>query len=147
MTDGRLESTPRRTRSAWGRAQVVLLPGFLALLAMALVGAACGDGDGGADQEGAVAGTTRTLTAKDIEFQPTELDVPVGEPVTLTLENRDEDIRHNIHLKLADSEPKTEIEAGVVTQTLEFTVEEPGSYEYVCDVHPNMVGTLVAGGG
>ncbi|MGH9183376.1 MAG: cupredoxin domain-containing protein [Acidimicrobiales bacterium] len=31
-----------------------------------------------------------------------------------------------------------------MTQTLRFTIEEPGEYQFVCDVHPAMTGTIQA---
>ena len=44
----------------------------------------------------------------------------------------------------APDSPATELEPGPNTQSLDVTLT-PGSYEYVCDLHPNMVGTLTVG--
>ncbi|MBW3579765.1 MAG: cupredoxin domain-containing protein [Actinobacteria bacterium] len=56
---------------------------------------------------------------------------------------RDE-VPHNLHIVTDnDEEPKTEVQNGPAIQTLSFTNDKPGSYTYVCDVHPQqMKGTL-----
>ena len=69
--------------------------------------------------------------------------MPAGVEITATIDNRDADMPHNLHVK-SSGDPKTELENGPVTQTLRFTVDEAGAYEFVCDAHPNMSGTLHA---
>ena len=109
------------------------------LAALTLVLAGCGD-DGGGDGERS-AGTADepvtefTIVAEDTRFDLDRIVVPAGEEVTATIENRDRGIGHNFSVALDDGQAETEIEAGPVTQTLRFTVPEPGEHDFVCDPH------------
>ena len=87
--------------------------------------------------------TSFTIVAEDMEWDLERVIVPAGAEVTATIENRDQDMPHNLHVK-SPGDPKTELESGPVTQTLRFTIDEPGSYTFVCDIHPNMTGTIEA---
>lgn len=84
-----------------------------------------------------------TLVADDNRWDTDCLQAPAG-PLTIEVDNRDDGGNHNVHLPDAPDSPATELEQGPSTQELEATLE-PGSYEFVCDVHSNMVGTLTVG--
>jgi plastocyanin len=116
------------------------------LVVVVLTAAGCGSDDdpalSGAPEE-TTSGTTLTLVAEDIAFNTNMLAAPAGEEVSLEYDIRDE-VPHNLHI-ITDSgeEPKTEVQAGPAMQTLTFTIDKPGSYTYICDVHPEqMKGTL-----
>ena len=116
----------------------VALPFALAALA------ACGDDDGSSTAttvgcKDAVDGEV-TLVADDVRWDTDCLRSSPG-PLTIVVDNRDDGVNHNVHLHDAPDSPATELEPGVVTQELEVTLAG-GSYEYLCDLHPNMVGTL-----
>ena len=110
----------------------------------AVILAACGgDGDDSGDT---AAGDDEAITefrivAENIAWDLDRVVVPAAREVTATIDNRDRGILHNLHIK-SPGDPKTDLEKGPVTQTLRFTVELPGSYEFVCDAHPNMTGTV-----
>ncbi len=89
--------------------------------------------------------TAATIIGENIEFDTRLLSVQVGEVVTITFENRDDGVPHNFHVRAgAEGDFKTEIAQGPLTQTLTFSIDEPGEYAYLCDVHPSqMQGTLV----
>lgn len=114
-----------------------------AVVATAL--AACGD-TGSPDRP--AVGTDEpvdefTIVAENMSWDVDRVVVPAGVEVAATIENRDRGVLHNLHIQ-SPEDPKTELEEGVVTQTLRFTIAEPGEYEYVCDAHLFMSGTIVA---
>lgn len=76
-----------------------------------------------------------TVTMKDIEFKPKDLQVKVGEKVTWVNEDP---VEHNAVAD--DDEFKSELfsEGG----TYSYTPKEAGTIKYVCTVHPGMEGTL-----
>ena len=101
--------------------------------------AATGPADGG------TVATEITVVGKDILFDTDVVTVPAGEEVTITFENQDDGVPHNFRVQAgAEGDFKTEIESGPISQTLTFTIGEPGSYTFLCDVHPDpMRGQLV----
>jgi plastocyanin len=127
--------------SLLGSARTAVLP-----LAALLLAAGCGgDDDGGstAGPEGPV--TEITITSPDSSFDIESFEVPVGEEVTLTYDNADDGVAHNIHVDTgSDPEPTTELAVGPVTQELTFTLDEAGEFTYLCDAHPVMRGTVTA---
>jgi plastocyanin len=108
--------------------------------------AACGGGDDGAGlaAEPVPDDPDVVIIAEDMAFDPDEVAVPAGEPVTIVVDNRDEGVNHNIHVEDAPSPNKTSLEQGVSQQALTVTLPA-GEYEFVCDIHPNMTGTMAAG--
>ena len=120
------------------RSPPAALAALVAVLALLLTGCGGDDGGGGA---GRSVGTEEepvtefTIVAEDLRFDLDRVVVPAGEEVTATIENRDDGIGHNLSVALPDGEAKTEVEAGPVTQTLRFTVPEPGELDFVCDPH------------
>jgi plastocyanin len=123
----------------------------VALAAVVALGACGDDGGSSAAPAGCRAATTEdevtsvTLVAKDVAWDVDCLSLPADTDVDITIDNRDEDVNHNLHvLGLPDGSPKTNLEQGPVEQHL--TVRAPaGRYVYVCDVHPNMKGDLEVG--
>ena len=110
----------------------------------AAVLAACGD-DAGAKpgSTGEEPVSAFTIVADNMQWDRDRVVVRAGQEVTATIENRDKGIPHNLHIE-SPGDPRTELEDGIVTQTLVFTIDEPGEHRFVCDAHPNMTGTIVA---
>jgi plastocyanin len=81
------------------------------------------------------AGGPDAVTISDFSFTPADLTVPAGATVTWT---NDDDFAHTVTSSdgLFDS---GELAGG---QTFEFTFTEPGTYPYVCNIHPNMTATV-----
>lgn len=97
----------------------------------------------------AVPSATLTITAQGSAWSTDTLAALAGTPITLTVDNQDSGVAHNIVIFNGEDETalrlaETPIEPGPVTQTLNFGPLEPGDYYYHCDVHPNMFGTLTA---
>jgi len=81
-----------------------------------------------------------TLVAKDLEWNTDCLRAPAG-PLTIVVDNQDDGDNHNVHLPDAPESPSTDLVQGPSTTELDVTLV-PGDYEFICDIHPNMVGTL-----
>mgnify|MGYP001357909906 CR=1 FL=1 len=81
-----------------------------------------------------------TLVADDIRWDTDCLEAEPGE-LTIVVDNRDVGVNHNVHLPGLPDSPASPLTAGPSQQELTVTVDA-GAYEFVCDIHPNMVGTL-----
>lgn len=93
----------------------------------------------------APSGGTITLVAVNVLFNVSLLSAPPG-PVTVTLDNQDHAIAHNVHFfsrASGQSIGATEVEPGPATESLTLGTLAPGAYLYKCDVHPTtMMGIL-----
>jgi plastocyanin len=94
-----------------------------------------------------------TVAAQNIAFDTSTIQLePV--PTTITFENRDAGVQHNIAI-YSDSSLGDELFNGELVTgptTVDYAVPElpPGEHYFQCDVHPNMNGSVVvsdAGGG
>lgn len=129
------------------------------ILALAFVLAACSGNDGGDGSPAASGGTsggTATvengnvdITADNLEFSATVIEAPAGEEFTITLTNL-ESQPHNVAVDT--EEGGDEIVTGEVITgpdaetTITVPALEPGEYYFMCDVHPEMNGTIVVEG-
>ena len=116
---------------------------IIALACVAVLGAACGgDDEGGSTDSGGGSeggGGSVTLTAADFKFNPTDVSASAGD--TIEFVNED-DTEHNFTAE--DAGIDEDVEAGGST-TIELTDVEPGSYDFFCEYHPDMKGTLEVG--
>ena len=86
----------------------------------------------------AVAGETREVKIDNYSFSPGTLTVPVGTTVSWT--NRDE----TVHTVVAQDAGHTFKSGGLDTDDkFSFTFDKPGTYVYICTVHPYMTGKVV----
>jgi plastocyanin len=139
-----------------------LLVLLLACLALGLVVAGCGDdddddsGNGGganteqpADQGGGNSGGAEAgggggaeVAMRNIQFDPSDTTIKVGETVTWTNE---EGVPHDVD-KTGGPGPQFSSgpEGGMMEgDTFAQAFDRPGTYEYVCRVHaPGMAGTI-----
>ena len=109
----------------------------LTLLAV-LVGACGGDDDGGgggASSEACPSGSVE-IKMVDIKFDPEDATAQVGQEICWVNEDS---IDHNA---VAESGATFESELFGKGQTFTATVDEPGTVEYVCTIHPGMTGTI-----
>jgi plastocyanin len=126
-------------------------------LGLALVLAACG---GGSEESAAASGDTTgggtvevvdgnvDLTAADLAFDATTIVAPAGEAFTITLVNNDS-APHNVSVYVeegGDSIVQGDVINGDETVTVEVPALDAGEYYFMCDLHPEMNGTVVVEG-
>jgi mono/diheme cytochrome c family protein/plastocyanin len=113
--------------------------------------AASGSGEPSASPSGGASGSPTgsvvNESALNIQFEVGSLAVPADTAFQIAFENKDAGIPHNIDIKDASGGDVFvgAIFPGVATQTYDVPALAPGSYTFVCTVHPNMTGTITAG--
>jgi len=92
----------------------------------------------------AATGAVLHISAQNIEFDTDHLDASAGQPFVLQFDNRDAGVPHNVEIRDASGTSvfKGDIVTGPATAMYDVPALAPGSYMFVCDVHPNMTGTL-----
>lgn len=92
-------------------------------------------------------GDVVALAAEGIAFDTAELSLPAEGEVVIAFDNRDAGIPHNVAIYDEGADPvfQGEIITGPATIEYRFPAPRPGSYRFVCDVHPQMQGTASVG--
>ena len=87
------------------------------------------------------------VVAEGVAFDVTELSLPAEGEVVIAFDNRDQGIPHNVSLYSEADDPvfQGEIITGLATIEYRFPAPPPGSYQFRCDVHPQMQGTATVG--
>ena len=87
-----------------------------------------------------------TLVAHNIAFDTATIAAPADEEFQIVLDNQDASVPHDVAIKDASGTQvfKGETFPGVAIKTYDVPPLTAGEYEFVCTVHPNMVGTLTA---
>ena len=88
--------------------------------------------------------TIGTDTGSALLFDPTEATVPAGAQVELTFRNLSA-VPHNLTMGDGIEAATSTIVAAGAEETISFTAPEPGTYDFVCTLHPGMDGTLTVG--
>jgi plastocyanin len=92
------------------------------------------------------------VVAEGTAFDVAELEIKAAAENTITLDNKDSGVDHNISI-YQDQQAGIAFEGAIfegdtVTGpgTIDYTFEGPekGEYYFQCDVHPNMNGTVAA---
>jgi plastocyanin len=115
------------------------------LVALAAVLAAC-SGATAAPQSpaGSVESNTPVVVAKDLKFVNADVTVKADEAFDLVLDNQ-EAAPHNIQISDAGG---AKVFTGEIVSSAKVTYKVPalaaGSYSFICEVHPDMKGTLTA---
>lgn len=85
-----------------------------------------------------------TIKAQNIAFDQSSIDATAGQPFSITFDNEDAGVPHNLDIKDSSgaSVAKTDISNGPATANLQVPALSAGTYTFVCDVHSNMTGTI-----
>ncbi len=75
-------------------------------------------------------------------FSPSTISIKAGE--TLTFDNVDANF-HTVTSGTANTGPDGTFDSGLLSAGEKFTLtlDKPGTYQYYCTIHPNMVGTII----
>lgn len=109
------------------------------LLAAVLLSAACADGGTATTTTGAPADggpDAHLVVMESFAFSPAELTVPVG--TTVTWENR-----HAANHDVVAEDGSFASPLFGTGETWAFTFTEPGTYQYICSIHPSMRGKVI----
>jgi plastocyanin len=92
------------------------------------------------------------VTATDpTAFSPNTIELPAGQPGTITFDNEDPGITHNLDVysdkDYTQSIAKTPDVTGVSSGQVALPALEAGTYYFRCDFHPVMTGTITVSGG
>jgi plastocyanin len=90
-----------------------------------------------------------TVVAKNVAFDPDTLRAPANQAFTILFEN-EEAVAHNVSIYADEAQSEAlftgEIITGPGSTTYEVGALDPGTYVFVCDVHPaQMTGTFEVG--
>jgi plastocyanin len=120
----------------------------LCLLALAAVLAACSGASAAAPTPatpaGSPSGDAVTVVAKDMKFVQTAVPVAAGTAFDLVFDNQD-GAPHNIAISNASG---ASVFKGEIVSSTAVTYAVPalpaGTYGFICEVHPDMKGTITA---
>jgi len=91
-------------------------------------------------------GAVLHISAQSIAFDTNHLEAPAGQAFVLDFDNNDPGIPHNVEIK--DANGMSMFKGQIITGPAKISYQVPalaaGTYMFVCDVHPNMTGTLTA---
>jgi plastocyanin len=90
--------------------------------------------------------TTVRVKAQNIAFDTQQIQAPGGQPFVIEFDNQDAGIPHNIEIK--DAAGASVFKGEIFNGPAQRTYQVPGltkgtAYTFMCDVHPNMTGTVV----
>jgi plastocyanin len=99
-----------------------------------------------ASASGGGGGEVLKIAAQNIAFDTTQEAVPANTPFKIEFTNNDAGVPHNVAIHDSSNTEifKGEIFPGVATKTYDVQALPAGEYTFVCDVHPNMTGSLTA---
>ena len=104
--------------------------------------------DGGGDGDVPGGPVTVTIKGQNLLFSPRGITASADAQVTVTFDNQDAGVLHNIQFfanrNRSATLAKSEVKQGPIQDTLTFTAPSaPGNYPFICDVHPDtMTGNL-----
>ena len=126
-----------------------------AVIALAAFMAACSTPSESGDGEGSTGGGTVAVTdgvvelsAADIAFDANVIQAVAGEAFTITFTNNDS-APHNVAIYTEEGGEEIvvgDVIDGGATTEVQVDALEAGEYFFVCDIHPDMTGSVVVEG-
>lgn len=111
--------------------------------------AASAEASGAAPSAGASGGTSGggqvvDITAQNVDFTTKAVTAPANAAFTIHFDNQDASIPHNVVIKDANGMAMFtgDLVTGVAQKDYSVPALAAGTYTFVCQVHPNMTGTL-----
>jgi plastocyanin len=96
-------------------------------------------GGGGQPAEASISATALAFTTATLSF-------PADTPVSLTFDNQDAGVTHNVAIYQDQGYTQPKFNGEIVTGPTSVTYDVPplaaGTYYFKCDVHPTMAGTV-----
>lgn len=126
--------------------RLTLMLGLVALAAVltACSGVSAAPATPAPASSGAPDGDAISITAKDLEFAQTQVSVKAGAAFSVDFDNQ-EGAPHNIAISDPSGAP---VFKGEIVSATKVTYAVPalaaGTYPFICEVHPNMKGTITA---
>lgn len=99
-----------------------------------------GADDEGAADGGATSDEAATVTISDFAFQPGTIEVAAGATVAWT---NDDGVPHTVTAGTPDAVGDAFDEPVDAGETAEITLDETGTFDYFCAIHPTMTGQVV----
>jgi len=91
-------------------------------------------------------GTNIDLVARNIAYDQAEITIPSNQTFTINFDNQDAGIPHNVAIHKDSPTGEAVFTGEIITGPAKkvYTIGglNPGTYYFVCTVHPNMVGKL-----
>ena len=122
--------------------------GMIALVALAVIVAACGSSSAGSNPPLEPTDADVTITSRDLAFDRESLTIEAQSASRLRLVN-DDAAPHNVAIYSDESATDGLFIGELITATsivYEVPAMEPGIYYFRCDLHPEMDGTLTVQG-
>ena len=122
--------------------------GLLGLAVLAVVLGACGSSGSPASTAASFPPDAAVVVAQGEAFTKGSVAVAADKPFSLVLDNRDSE-PHNVTILAKDSSGKLpfvgEVFSGPSARLYSVPALPAGTYQFRCDVHQQMTGTIVAG--
>ena len=124
-------------------------PAILQRVALAIILGACSGAPARETAQPSVAPDALAIGAKDLAFSTDALSAPAGQPFQIVFDNR-EAAPHNVAIyrdaSLSEKILAEEPFGGPRMVVYQVPALAPGTFFFRCDLHPDMVGTLIVEG-
>jgi plastocyanin len=116
------------------------------VLLLAVLSLAGCDASADATVDPSFSGGSATIDAVGLQFTDAIVSLPTGVPLRLVLDNQDAGVPHNLRVFQGDTEyGKSATVIGPGQAEVRFGPLPAGRYQFQCEIHPAMLGTVVVG--